>query len=186
MQASLPDCTTMPRISSSAVTGRPGWMNMREPGARQARSETRTCCSGESFLSRSAANTRYAVISLVSEAGSKRSSAFSAASSWLLDRSPISQDFPMTEGGRGAAACAAVQASKRTRREKRCMGLPKKGPRIIRAMRRVLADNEQRLQVQFSFDALGDRARIVVRLVGSHVQAPQVADRQDLDGIGKP
>ena len=37
MQASLPDCTTMPLISSSTVTGLRGSMNMREPGARQAR-----------------------------------------------------------------------------------------------------------------------------------------------------
>jgi len=31
---------------------------MREPGARQARVETVTCCSGEIFFSRSAVNTR--------------------------------------------------------------------------------------------------------------------------------
>ncbi len=55
MQASLPDCTIMPRISSSAVTGRRGSMNMREPGARQAFSETLTCSSRASFFSFSAA-----------------------------------------------------------------------------------------------------------------------------------
>ena len=54
MHASLPDCTTMPRISSSTVTGRRGWMNMREPGARQARSEMLTCWSSEIFRSRKA------------------------------------------------------------------------------------------------------------------------------------
>ena len=43
MQASLPDCTTMPRISSSTVTGLRGSMNMREPGAFQARVDTFTC-----------------------------------------------------------------------------------------------------------------------------------------------
>ncbi len=58
MQASLPDCTIMPRISSSAVTGRLGSMNMRDPGARQAFSDTLTCCSSASFFSFSAANTR--------------------------------------------------------------------------------------------------------------------------------
>ena len=57
MQASLPDCTTMPRISSSTVTGLRGWMNMREPGARQARGETVTCWSRVIFFSRSAAYT---------------------------------------------------------------------------------------------------------------------------------
>ena len=58
MQASLPDCTIMPRISSSTLTGFFGSMNMREPGARQARSDTFTCCSSASFFSFSAANTR--------------------------------------------------------------------------------------------------------------------------------
>src|SRR2546430_12378209 len=42
MQASLPDCTTMPRISSSTATGRLGSTNMREPGARQARDRKST------------------------------------------------------------------------------------------------------------------------------------------------
>jgi len=58
MHASLPECTSMPRISSSTVTGFFGSRNMRAPGARQARAEIGTCCSRVSFLSRSAPNTR--------------------------------------------------------------------------------------------------------------------------------
>src|SRR6267378_900753 len=99
MQASLPDCTSMPLMSSSTVTGRRGSMNMREPGARQARTETGACCSSVSFLSRSAENTRYAVISLVSDAGSKRSSALCATSTWPLVTSPTIHALPMTGGG---------------------------------------------------------------------------------------
>ena len=57
MVASLPDCTTMPWISSSATTGLPGSTNMREPIARQARSETSTFAVGASLPSRIAPNT---------------------------------------------------------------------------------------------------------------------------------
>ena len=57
MHASLPDCTTMPRISSSTVTGLRGSMNMREPEAFHARGETFTCWSGAILRSRSATNT---------------------------------------------------------------------------------------------------------------------------------
>ena len=39
-----PDCTITPRINSSIVTGLLGSINMREPGVRQARSDTATCC----------------------------------------------------------------------------------------------------------------------------------------------
>ena len=108
MQASLPDCTSMPWISCSTVTGLPGSMNMREPGAFQARSDTRTCCSSESFFSCRAVNTRYAVISLVSEAGSKRSSAFSEARICPLDMSATSHALPTTAGGCGVLAAARV------------------------------------------------------------------------------
>jgi len=53
MHASLPDCTTMPRISSSTATGRLGSTNMREPGARQARRD-RHLLLGRDFSSRAA------------------------------------------------------------------------------------------------------------------------------------
>ena len=44
-QASLPDCTIMPRNNSATVTGFFGSMNMREPPIFQARSDTGTVCS---------------------------------------------------------------------------------------------------------------------------------------------
>jgi len=50
----LPDCTIMPRISSSTVTGRCGSMNMRAPLARHAFSDTGTGWPSASFLSFSA------------------------------------------------------------------------------------------------------------------------------------
>ena len=58
-------------------------------------------------------NTTYAVISLVSEAGSKRSSAFCDASTWPLDRSPTIQALPITAGGCGAAACTVSESRNR-------------------------------------------------------------------------
>src|ERR1700682_6105358 len=188
MQASLPDWITIPRISSSTFTGRRGWMNMRDPGARQARSETFTCWPRESFLSRSAVNTTYAVMILVSEAGSMRSSAFSAASTWLLERSPTSQDLPMTFGGAAGAACAARMKRARNRR-RRCMDLPKK-ERIIEFViglrRAALADHQKGLQVQFALDALCDRAGRVVGAVGPAQQPPQTSGRQHLNLVGQP
>ncbi len=42
MQASFPESTIMPWSSSSTVTFLLGWMNMREPPERQARTETGT------------------------------------------------------------------------------------------------------------------------------------------------
>ncbi len=136
MQASLPDCTIMPRISSSTVTGFFGSMNMREPGARQAFSEALTCSSSVSFFSLSAANTRYAVISLVSDAGSKRSSGFSAARIWPLETSATTQARPTTCGGCGACARASngttsSATASRTGRKRRSIGVPRaKGPRL--------------------------------------------------------
>ena len=57
MVASLPDCTIMPRMRSATVTGFPGSMNMREPPAFHAFSETATVFDGSSLRSRIAANT---------------------------------------------------------------------------------------------------------------------------------
>ena len=56
-EASLPDCTIMPWISSSTVTGLRGSMNMREPPVRQAVSDTGTCCSRVRRFSSSALKT---------------------------------------------------------------------------------------------------------------------------------
>jgi hypothetical protein len=84
MHASLPDCTIMPRINSSTVTGFLGSMNVREPSAFHARSDTGTGCVSWICFCFNAAKVRYAVISLVSDAGSTRSSAACAASAcWL-------------------------------------------------------------------------------------------------------
>jgi hypothetical protein len=58
MHASLPDCTIMPRINSSTVTGRLGSMNMREPLAFHAFVDTGTVLSSVSFFSLSAWKTR--------------------------------------------------------------------------------------------------------------------------------
>ncbi|MDT4823581.1 hypothetical protein FQZ97_568110 [compost metagenome] len=82
--ASLPDCTIMPWFSSSTVTGLRGSMNMREPPVRQACSETGTVCSSVRRFSSSALNTTYAVMILVSEAGSTFMSGLEAARVWPL------------------------------------------------------------------------------------------------------
>ena len=68
--ASLPDWTIIPLIRSSTGTCILGSMNMREPGIFQARTLTGSVCCRSIFLARSASNTRYCVISLVSDAGS--------------------------------------------------------------------------------------------------------------------
>ena len=57
IDASLPDCTIMPRSNSSTDTARRGSMNMREPSARHARSDTLTICDGVIVFARSAPNT---------------------------------------------------------------------------------------------------------------------------------
>jgi len=46
IEASLPDWMIMPRSNSSTETARRGSMNIREPSARQARSDTGTGCDG--------------------------------------------------------------------------------------------------------------------------------------------
>ncbi len=81
--ASLPDCTTMPRTSSSTFGVIVVSMNISEPPplrSAHARIDTGSVCSSESFLSRIALNTRYAVISFVSDAGSALASASRSAS----------------------------------------------------------------------------------------------------------
>ena len=70
---------------------------------------------------------------LVSEAGSMRSSGFSAASTCPLERSPTIHERPMTEGGCGAAACTAAARNQHRRKAKRGMEEAKKGRIIKRA-----------------------------------------------------
>ncbi len=83
MVASLPDWTIIPLIRSSTGTCMLGSMNIREPGIFQARRLTGSVCFRSIFLLRSASNTRYCVISLVSEAGSTGASMSRPASIWL-------------------------------------------------------------------------------------------------------
>ncbi len=106
----------MPRSSSSTDTARRGSMNMREPSAFHARSDTFTICEGTIVFARSAPNTRYAVISLVSDAGSRRSSAAAAASVCPLVTSTSVQPAAATAGagmaaGSGAGTTAAGAAA---------------------------------------------------------------------------
>src|SRR6185295_4575965 len=101
--ASLPDCTIVPRSSSSTETAFRGSMNIREPSACHAAFETGTICAGLIVLSRSAANIRYAVISLVSDAGSRRSSALSATIPWPLAKSTSRYAGAPIAGGGTAA-----------------------------------------------------------------------------------
>ena len=51
IDASLPLCTIMPRISGSTAGVCLGSINMREPSAFHARSDTGTVCVSVSFLS---------------------------------------------------------------------------------------------------------------------------------------
>jgi hypothetical protein len=58
IEASLPDCTIIPRRSSSTLTAFFGSTNIREPSACHAAVDTVTGCDGVIDLSRSAANAR--------------------------------------------------------------------------------------------------------------------------------
>ena len=84
MAESLPDWMIMPRTRSDTATGLPASMNVREPIAFCARADGVSDCASSIRCSRSAWNTRYAVMSLVSDAGSKRSFSAAAASVWPL------------------------------------------------------------------------------------------------------
>ncbi len=87
MAASLPDCTIIPCRRSGTDAGLPAGRKVRDPSAAAATAETVTGRVGSSLPSRKASNTTYAVISLVSEAGSKRSFSFAAESVWPLSKS---------------------------------------------------------------------------------------------------
>ena len=112
-----------------------GSMNMREPGARQAFSETLIWSPSASFFSFSALNTTYAVISLVSEAGSKRSSGFSAARIWPLETSATTQARPTTDGrvtqSTGACASASIGKARIRKRKRRSIGFRSKKGREL-------------------------------------------------------
>src|SRR5579871_2231042 len=111
-------------------------------------------------------------MSLVSDAGSVRSSAFSAARSWLLERSASSHDRPLTPGGCGAAATAESEA--RTMAKKSS------------AQRMLLARDDERLEAELGLDALRNRARGFIGAVGTDVQPPEVSAGEHLDGVGQP
>ena len=76
---------------------------------------------------------------LVSEAGSKRSSGFSAASTWPLVTSATIQARPATEGGVGA--CASASDEKRQSRKKK--------------WRSMLPAYDHGAQAEFRLDAVG-------------------------------
>src|SRR6202171_3638563 len=101
--ASFPDCTISPCSSSSTDTAFFGSMNILDPSARHAFSDTVATCEGVSSLSLSARKTRYAVISLVREAGSRGSSALTATSVWPLRMSIRRYALAAIDGGATAA-----------------------------------------------------------------------------------
>src|SRR6266702_142383 len=96
-------------------------MNIREPSARQAFSDTATICEGMICLSLSAAKVRYAVMSLVSEAGSRGSSAACATSVCPLKISRSTYALAsMAGGGVGAGGVwARADAKPEITRKKR-------------------------------------------------------------------
>ena len=101
--ASLPETTIIPWSNSSTLTAFFGSMNMREPSARHALAETLTICEGTRSLSLSARKIRYAVISFVSDAGSRGSSALCAASVCPLSTSTSRYALAAMAGGGTAA-----------------------------------------------------------------------------------
>src|SRR5437667_5726188 len=112
--ASLPDCTISPCKSSSTLTVFFGSINIREPSARLAFSDTVTICEGVRSFSLRARNVKYAVISLVNDAGSRNSSAFWVTSSWPLNTSSKRYDLAAIDGGGTAAGgtfCASALAA---------------------------------------------------------------------------
>jgi hypothetical protein len=85
--ASFPLCTISPCSSSSSVGVMVVSMNISEPPplrSSQARLDTEIFWSRARRFSFTALNTRYAVISLVSDAGSALWSALRSASTWSL------------------------------------------------------------------------------------------------------
>ena len=110
--ASLPDWTIMPYTRSCTVTGLFASMNMRDSSVRTRRTASlgMTVWSMLIFFVFSASKTRYAVISLVSDAGSTRSSGLPEASTWLLVASTSTHERAFTAGG-GTCANAVLATS---------------------------------------------------------------------------
>src|SRR6267378_2110314 len=187
MQASLPDWTIIPCKSSSTVTGFLGSINMREPAVRHARSETRIVCPRASDLPLSAAKARYAVMSLVSEAGSMRSFGLRLAIDCPLVASRSSHARASTTGGCGAAASATPESSrKRQAARRRGMGSRRTNytgrsvPSPRRGTRALRQDG-----FHFHLNAAGvHEAELVRRRVGQvddalGVERPAVVDAHD-------
>ena len=75
MEASLPDCTMMPRNRSATLTRVLTMTNILDPPMRHAFSLTRNLSSRLSAPALSRSNTRYVVISLLIDAGGMPTSA---------------------------------------------------------------------------------------------------------------
>ena len=144
----------MPRSSSSTDTALRGSMNMREPSAFHARSDTFTICDGTIVFARSAPNTRYAVISLVSDAGSRRSSALAAASVCpLVTSTSVHAGGGDRRGGNGGGQRRrsdgggrrrqARTASARRRPSRRRAVRPSRAPRCARESGVAAWDSDQ-------------------------------------------
>ena len=138
---------------------------MREPSARHALVDTVTICEGTSSRSLSARKTRYAVISLVSDAGSRGSSAFCATSVWPLSTSTSRYALAARAGGGTAAAdtpcasaLAATQRSASTSKKWRKRDIGKNGrkARIIPSLRFSLRHDGRCLDSLVSQEREGD------------------------------
>jgi hypothetical protein len=113
--ASLAESAIMPCRSCAIVAGCPGERNMRVPGARAELTDAVTCCSGASWPSRIASNTTYAVMSLVSDAGSIASASPAAASVCPETASRSTYARAAMGGGTSAGAAAASSGTRHER-----------------------------------------------------------------------
>src|SRR5687767_6572502 len=113
-------------------------------------------------------------MSLVSEAGSMRSSGFSATSTWPLDRSPSSQARAPIGGDCGVAAGVAAMASAATRPSSSAAVLL-----MARGKKRsALSHYENGLERELGLDALRDGARGIAAEVRTDLQSPKVPAHQ--------
>ena len=115
MQASLPDCTMMPRIRSSTRTCEFTSTNIFEPPIRQAFSETGSSSSSDRRPSFSRSNTMCAVMILLMEAGGMETSA-----SFSSRTVPVAASIRMASRALVSSA-AAGRADNRTRARRRTM-----------------------------------------------------------------
>src|SRR5688572_29380943 len=109
-------------------------------------------------------------MSLVSEAGSMRSSGFSATSTWPLDRSPSSQARAPIGGDCGVAAMASAGTRPSSSAAVLLMARGKK--------RSALSHYENGLERELGLDALGDGARGIAAEVRTDLQSPKVPAHQ--------